>query len=87
MAENFKNGVKWYAVYVVDPEMFSVKFPEGVVRCGSCPMAYSDSLGRARCRFTGEIIETPIYYPELPDFCPLDSTGEIVGTSPKKKGD
>lgn len=84
MANEFKSGVDWFAIFAVDPEKYTVKFPEGVARCGSCPMAYSDSLGRARCRFSGEIIEPPIYYPELPDFCPLAPTGEVIRP---RKGD
>lgn len=84
MANEFKNGVGWFALYAVDPAKFTVKFPEGVARCGSCEMAYSDSLGRPRCRFSGRIIELPVYYPELPDFCPLIPTGETI---PAKKGD
>ena len=84
MTNEFKNGVERFSVWAVDPEKFTVKFPEGIARCGSCPLAYSDSLGRPRCRLTNEIIEPPIYYPELPDFCPLIPTGEIIKP---RKGD
>lgn len=88
MANEFKNGVSYYVKHIVDPDKFSIYFPEGVTRCTSCKMSYSDSLGRPRCRLSdGRIIEQPLYYPELPDFCPLIPTGEIIGDIPKKKGD
>jgi len=88
MVNEFKNGVSFYVKYVVDPDKFSVAFPEGVTRCASCEGCYSDSLGRPRCRLAGgRIIEQPLYLPELPDFCVLIPTGEIIGTPPKEKGD
>ena len=88
MASDFKKGVSFYTKYTVDPDKFSVYFPEGVTRCASCESAYSDSLGRPRCRLAGgRIIEQPLYMPELPDFCVLTPTGEIIGTPPKSKGD
>lgn len=85
MASDFKNGVSFYAKYAIDPDKFSINFPEGITRCASCDGAYSDTLGRARCRFSKahSIIEQPLNYPELPDFCPLIPTGEIIGTKPK----
>lgn len=84
----FKKGVSYYIKYVIDPDKFSIAFPEGITRCASCKLAYSDSLGRPRCRLSdGRIIEQPLYLPELPDFCLLIPTGEIIGTKPEQKGD
>lgn len=85
MANDFKNGVAYYVKYVVDPEKYFVGFPEGKARCLSCDACYSDSLGRPRCRLAqNRIIEQPLAYPELPEFCVLTATGEIIGTPPEK---
>lgn len=75
MADNFKNGVRWYTRFTVD-----VFFPENKVSCRNCIFLCNDyGLNRCRCRMTERIVYAPDY-PELPDFCPLQTTGEIVGT-------
>lgn len=81
---NFSNGVDWYDVYKIDPDKFSVNFPEGNVCCAYCPMLYADGLKRPVCRFTLRVIEQPIYAPFLPSYCVLSPTGKING---KKKGE
>jgi len=80
----FKNGVNWYAIYAINPEKCNVKFPEGKISCGRCEQAYADSLGRPKCRLAQRLIDQPLYYPELPSFCPLEPTGEIIGNQPKE---
>jgi len=81
---DFKNGVQWYAKFMVDPDKFAVFFPEGKVCCGYCQMAYADGLNRPVCRFTRRIIEQPLFSENLPESCVLSATGEYTGTPPKK---
>ena len=81
--KEFKDGVSFYSVFSIDPEKYTVKFPEGYTCCGYCPMAYSDRLSRPRCRANDDFITHPLYAPFLPEFCVLTDTGEIIGEPPK----
>lgn len=79
-----KDGVSWFAVYAADPEKMKIFFPNGKVCCTNCKHLYSDSLNRTRCRVTGEIIFESDY-PALPEICPFEPTGEVVGHKYKEE--
>jgi len=85
MANDFPQGV----AYFTNGEIrLVVHFPENKVMCRYCPFCRSESdLNRFWCRLTNNMIYNP-FIPELPEFCPVELTGEITGTVPKyKKGD
>ena len=81
--KEFKEGVRFYSVFAIDPDKYTIKFPEGYACCGYCPMAYSDRLNRPRCRVNDDFITHPLYAPFLPEFCVLTDTGEIIGEPPE----
>ena len=85
MANEFPRGVSYFTEGVISLE---IHFPESSVKCQHCPFCRSESdLNRFWCRLTSEMIYNP-FAPELPEFCPVELTGEIRGTKPKyKKGD
>lgn len=82
---NFKNGVSWYSRYAANPNKLAIFFPEGHVCCSNCRYLYNEhGLNRCRCRLSDEIVYTP-NYPELPEFCPFEDSGEIIGQKSKKE--
>lgn len=76
MAEDFKNGVQWFTKGVAT---IPVYFPEDKIKCQNCQFCRSESdLKRFWCRLTGQMIYNP-FCAELPENCPIEFTGEIVG--------
>ncbi len=59
----FDNGINYYTSAILN-----IHFPEDDVRCGQCPLCYEDSLHRAKCRLTGELVYS---LQSISDFCPL----------------
>lgn len=81
MAEEFKGGVTYFTKGILSIPVF---FPEDKVKCCYCPFCRSEGdLKRFWCRAANEMIYNP-FYAGLPEFCPIETTGEITGT---KKGD
>lgn len=80
MANEFKNGVLWFTKGTAN---IQVNFPEDKVACQYCPFCRSENdLKRFWCRLTNTMIYNP-FIPELPENCPVEFTGEIIGTKPK----
>lgn len=85
MANDFKNGIAYFTEGIAS---VPVHFPEDRVSCHYCQFCRTESdLNRFWCRLTNNMIYNPNVQ-ELPEFCPVELTGEIRGTVPKyKKGD
>ena len=80
MANEFKNGVLWFTKGTAN---IQVNFPEDKVMCQYCPFCRSENdLKRFWCRLTNTMIYNP-FIPELPENCPVEFTGEIIGTPPE----
>ena len=76
MATTIKQ-VNYYTIGLVE-----VAFPEDKLCCMNCEMLTSDNLNRPKCRKSGCLIYEPRL---LPENCPINFTGEIRGTPPKKE--
>ena len=73
------NGVDFFTVCAANPDKLKIFFPNGDARCANCRWLYNEhGLNRARCRITDEIVHEP-NYPAIPEGCPFEPTGEIVG--------
>lgn len=80
MAREFENGVQYFLMGELRQK---VGFANGITKCSNCDYSFWEKgLNRARCTITKNIIHAPDY-PELPGDCPIELTGEIVGTPPK----
>lgn len=76
MAKEFESDVQWFVKAVIKQDVF---FPEGKVKCQYCPFCRSESdLKRFWCRLNNQMIYNP-FVEELPEECPLELTGEIIG--------
>lgn len=85
MSSEFPRGVTYFTEGVLSLKVY---FPENKVKCHYCPFCRSEGdLKRFWCRLTNDMIYVP-FAPELPEFCPIELTGEIRGAKPKyRKGD
>jgi len=82
MSKDFSRGVAYFVKGVAH---VSVSFPEGVIKCHYCPYCYCESdLKRYRCRLTHTMLYNP-FVEGLPEECPIEITGEIIGTPPKER--
>jgi len=72
-----KNGIDYYLVAEIKTNIY---FPEGKVKCQYCPYCRAENeLKRYWCRIKNTMIYEP-FVEGLPDFCPANLTGEIIGT-------
>lgn len=82
MAKKFENGVTYFTRGVA---LIAVNFPEEEVKCQYCQFCRSESdLERFWCRLTNHMIFNPMAA-GLPEWCPVELTGEVVGIKRKKR--
>ena len=76
---DFESGIQWFTKGTV-----KVYFPEDKIKCQYCQFCRAESeLKRFWCRLAGQMIYNP-FCAERPEYCPIEITGEIVGT--RKEG-
>lgn len=76
------NGVDYYLKAEI---VTNIAFPEGKVKCQYCKYCRAESdLKRFWCRIEDRLIYNP-FAEGLPEFCPANITGEIIGTIPTNK--
>lgn len=81
MAAKTKNGVEWFLKATIQTDIF---FPEGKLKCQYCPFCRSESdLKRFWCRINNTMIYNP-FAEGLPENCPANITGEIIGQKEKE---
>lgn len=79
--KQFENGILWYTKGQAQVDVF---FPEDKIKCQYCPFCRSEvDLQRFWCRLNNQMIYNPMSL-GVPEDCPIEFTGEIVGT--KNKG-
>lgn len=76
MAKEFECGVSWFAIAKINQNVY---FPEGKIKCQYCQFCRSEGdLKRFWCRLNNNMIYDP-FIEGLPQGCPLEITGEIIG--------
>lgn len=76
------DGVKWFLKATITTDVF---FPEGKVKCQYCRFCRAEGdLKRFWCRINNEMIYNP-FAEGLPESCPANITGEIIGDKPEKE--
>jgi len=82
MSKDFSRGVTYFVKGIAH---VAVSFPEGVIKCHYCPYCRPEKdLERFWCRLTNTMLYNP-FVEGLPEGCPIEITGEVIGTPPKER--
>ena len=81
MAKQFEGGVPYFTI---GQAVIEIAFPKDIVSCQYCPYCRAENdLRRYWCRLKNTMIYEP-FERGLPQYCPIELTGEIRGTRKEK---